>query len=208
MHSCVSKDRLFFHDLINHTHSMLLFVEQKIACGQVVSSQELLLLQEELSLMQLMIVDFFQQEHQSINQDLMMPLKKFYILIQGLFRKYFKDNISLHIHGDIIWQESWAISHLSAYRIFTNLIKNIAEASPKKVEFSFSIENNQLHCIVLNDFEDKVKDGGEGVGLHSIEASVLDINGKYYHDVDYSLKCWKTVLIFPLQYTTLNSSAA
>ncbi len=53
------KNRMFFHDIINHTHGILLFLEQKKDYSKQIDEKEISLLLHEVKLMQTLISEHF-----------------------------------------------------------------------------------------------------------------------------------------------------
>jgi hypothetical protein len=203
----VSQERLFFHDLINHTHGLTLFLEQRISSGEQLSNPEMQLLYQEISLLQMMIIDYFKYEHQNIDNNAQATLEKLHPLIVGLMKKYLSQ-CDLKVENEFEWNSDYVLNHLASYRIFTNLIKNIADACPQRVSIKFSLQYSLLICSLENDFNNIKKHQIKGIGLQSIEELVRTIGGKIQWSIDQHTQRWHTEIRLPLELINKQRIAA
>jgi hypothetical protein len=62
------KERLFFHDLINHTHGLVLFLHQKELSNESINSQEVMKISNEIKTLQSLVRDHFAYKHKNLIQ--------------------------------------------------------------------------------------------------------------------------------------------
>lgn len=202
------KNRMFFHDIINHTHGILLFLEQKKDYSKQIDEKEIALLLHEVKLMQTLISEHFKYGHKNLNSsDEFVPFSTLEQSIQLLFKIYFPENINLKIEyrGKIAIFEnaetkSKALVHYaSTYRILNNLIKNMAEAGSSEILLMFEYNESNFLIETRNKFKSSAEKNnmaeylgqliakdykkGKGVGLDSISDVVNDLEGDYQFDI-------------------------
>lgn len=202
------KNRMFFHDLINHTHGILLFLEHKKDYVKNIDAKEISLLFHEVKIMQALISEHFKYEHKNLEAN--KEFVPFSILEQSidlLFKIYFPESINLKIEyrGKIALFEneeikkSAIVHYASVYRILNNLIKNMSEAGSTEVLMIFDYNENDFYIETRNQFKSKaeknnmaeylgqliVKDykKGQGLGLDSVRDVVNELGGEYLFDV-------------------------
>lgn len=229
------QNRIFFHDLINHTHGILLFLNQKINHGKSADLAELELLKQELKLMQSLVQDHFKFQHKNlVNTKELVSFDIFENSLDLMFKIYFPENINIkkEFRGQIaVFEKSnireSAIVHFpSLYRIMNNLIKNMAEA--KSLELSFMFDYNPKGLIVetRNTFKSQFTEGDiadqlsrvilsekknsySGLGLDSIHELVKKENGEFHFDIEKNT--WVNKVFIPHRIemkSTIKKSAA
>lgn len=224
------KNRMFFHDIINHTHGILLFLGQKIHYSKHIDETEINLLLHEVKLMQTLISEHFKYDHKNLaDSNEYVPFSQLEQSIQLLFKIYFPENINLKIEyrGKIAIFESsetknTAIVHYaSTYRILNNLIKNMSEAGSTEIQLMF--DYNEINFIIetRNKFKSSAEKNNmaeylgqliakdykkdKGVGLDSVNEMVTDLNGEYFFDIKNSE--WINKIIIPINNQKLKKSA-
>ena len=146
------KEKLFFHDLINQTHGLLLFLNHKEMTGEGVSRDEVQLIEKEIKTLQSLIRDHYNFKHKNLVQTYdWVPFSYAKLAFTNLSQTYFQDvsvNATFTIKGDHVEED--LIYYPSFYRILNNLIKNISEATPLKVEFNFVLDDKGLYVETKN----------------------------------------------------------
>jgi hypothetical protein len=129
-----SKNQTFLHDLVNHTHGLLLFLNQKKRIGKMDLSdiEELI---NELKLMQNFIRVEGEFVHRDISDlDINVGIEEILKISKSLISLYFpesivdfKTNID-HLKYDP--SQNLKLNSVLYYRVLSNVIKNISEATP------------------------------------------------------------------------------
>jgi len=164
-------DRLFFHDLINQTHGIDLFLNQKMSKKGHLEYEEMEILRDEIRLVQSLLQNhygyfhknlFGRSDYVSVNQmkKMIFRIADIYLPDQLVFKSYkfegfFKDDQA----------DETCLAHYPTFcRIFTNLVKNLNEVNTNHVEFFFSNSKEALiiHvknkvCYLKDDEENMVK---------------------------------------------------
>lgn len=155
-----NKERYFFHDIINHTHGLGLFLDTKISDKKGLSPLDTSRVADEIKLFQTLIKDHFGFSHKDL--DTTSEYVSFEFAKMGLFNLVENflsaDHIDCHmlfkgdIASDFSYQESKkAIVHYPTFhRVMNNLIKNISEEKSKLIEFTFDYGREGLHISVKN----------------------------------------------------------
>ncbi|OUR94065.1 hypothetical protein A9Q84_18300 [Halobacteriovorax marinus] len=156
----VNKDRYFFHDIINQTHGLGLFLNSKVSDNQGLSSLDCSRVLAEVKLLQTLIKDHFGYNHKNIQEgheyvNFEFAKMGLYTLIQNFLPG---DDIQCHLifKGDISESVSFndrmraTVHYPTFYRVLNNLIKNISEENSKLIEFTFSYDEDGLSITVKN----------------------------------------------------------
>jgi hypothetical protein len=155
------KNRIFFHDLINHTHGILLFLNQKNILEKGVTHDEVELLTKEVKLLQTLIQDHFNYQHKNLNiNEQFVPFDRLHQSIEMMIKIYFDESILMttELRGHIALFENSntrenSIVHFSSlYRILNNLIKNMSEAHSSELHFIFDYQDDYLLIETRNNF--------------------------------------------------------
>jgi hypothetical protein len=65
------KEKLFFHDIINQTHGLLLFFGQKELSQESIEGHELKMLASEIKTLQSLIRDHYNFRHKNLSQTIL-----------------------------------------------------------------------------------------------------------------------------------------
>lgn len=145
------KERLFFHDIINQTHGLLLYFNQKEFSHEGLSLDEVKMISSEVKTLQSLIRDHFNYKHKNLGQTYdwvafsALQLSFSYLKMTYLNEREVTTSFRSEVAGD-----DQEIYYPSFYRIMNNLIKNIAESKSQKVEFTFHLKNEGLFIETKN----------------------------------------------------------
>jgi hypothetical protein len=148
------KDQLFFHDLINHTHGLLLFFEQKEMRGSIVREDEVQMIKKEIKTLQSLIRDHYDFKHKNLVQT--------YDWVPFSYAKLAFDNLSQTYLENVAVTTTFVIDkdtdenliyYPCYYRILNNLIKNISESKCNQVHFTFTINEKGLQVETKNHMQ-------------------------------------------------------
>ena len=174
------KNRLFFHDVINHIHGMLLFLNYRAEDKKGASVNDCEKLIGELKLLQSLVQDHFGLSHKNL------PPNHPYADV-SFVQKGVKSMISIYLPGrfckiDFKGSYKGEIHYIIFCRIIGNIIKNIAEAKGDKAEFLFSFQKDGLHLTTQNKINGKKKHEGlkEGAGLLSVKNLCQKEGGEFH----------------------------
>lgn len=213
-------DKMFFHDLINHTHALLLFLRSKR--NENIAGEDIHTLIGELKLLQDNIQNHFGFDHKNLNgQASQVPfqiaLARVYSLVDAFFPGM--DNVFFTFRGKLSNQEdtellrSCSVNLVVFHRIMTNIFKNASEAHSNKIECIFDYNDHGLVTTVINSVSglnyEKIsldKDLGrvissidhknqQGIGLDSISKMCEDIGGTF--NFSYANGCFYSEFYLP-----------
>lgn len=205
-------EKYFFHDLINHTHGLLLYLTEKETTGKGLSPEEVTFLCKDLQSLQALIRAYKNQEHKNLHSTDKIHFGAFTEQLQNLINLYLSSShFQVTVEVDTALNDK-IFSHASLSRIVHNLIKNISENGKGNVLLKFKLDNNQLSIYTSNGLKELLSEGkgrvigvSEAKGLKSIEHLCLHNNGKYIHKiVDQE---WINTLILPLDEKDAKKSA-
>lgn len=196
------KERHFFHDVVNQTHSLNLFLSHKLEKKELLSIEDIQMMKDEIEIMQALIVDHFELKHKNVETyDEYDELIKVEGTINSLCGSYLDDS-EISILGAGKLMIPLFIDLPKFHRIFTNLIKNIAEANASWIKIEFTVDSNLLKIKVKNDFvaQDRTIDSDvvSGVGLESVHLLVEELEGSFSSFVDESEKVWHCFTTIPI----------
>jgi hypothetical protein len=190
-----NKDQMFFHDLINQTHGLLLFLESKHS----LDTSEINLLKNEIKLLQGLAQDHYQLNHKNLpvpetaedqEEKIKSELKK---LVSLYFPKY-ENSIQINISGS----SQGTLDFVSLYRIMNNIVKNMAESSAREAIISLDFTPKGLNFTTENSIGDKnVFTSSQGLGLLSVATIAKDSNGLFQYEIHQST--WKNLIFLPYQ---------
>jgi hypothetical protein len=198
-----SKNQTFLHDLVNHTHGLLLYLNQKKRIGKMDLSdiEELI---NELKLMQNFIRVEGEFVHRDISDlDINVGIEEILKISKSLISLYFpesivdfKTNID-HLKYDP--SQNLKLNSVLYYRVLSNVIKNISEATPTFVEIIFSYSGEGFLSIeTKNDFKIKVDENSQlrlSTGLFSIKSLLENIGGSF--ECSGSSNLWMNSMTIP-----------
>lgn len=170
-HNLSDREKSFYHDLINHTHGLLLYLSHKKKSG-FVNSNEIESIVQEIELIQNIIKSHFDDELKLES----ISLDQFLMEINFLMDIYLKSksNVVLFNLIDEQYLNQNFMTHGKSYlvRFLSNHFKNIAESAKSNIEIKLSFDGEFLEMTSKNDILDK-KDRineGLGIGLKSMKA--------------------------------------
>ncbi len=209
-----SKKQTFLHDLVNHTHGLLLFLNQKKRLGKM-ELTEIEQLIKELKLMQNFIRiegEFF---HKDVSEfDLEVGIEEILKISKSLVSVYFAEGV-VELKTNIgqlklNTTDNFRFNSVLYYRVFTNIIKNISEANPTSVEIIFLFnEEGVLSIETKNDFQYKVDEKGQvriPVGLFSIKSLLDKVGGSF--ESNSTTFIWTNSILIPFNFSSSNTQKA
>ena len=209
-------DRMFFHDVINHTHALLLFLRSKKS-NQTMSSEEIQSLVVEIKLLQETIHNHYGFNHKNLGKNEVMvsfhiAMGRVYNLVDSYFVK--NESVTFEFRGmvsdtsDLDVIRTCKIDIISFHRVMTNLLKNAYEAGSDEIICIFDYQEDGLHFKVLNSLnrfsQNKMnleKDLGQFIlhsdmkasdhlGLESITKICQENGGSFHFSIDNGY--WKS----------------
>jgi hypothetical protein len=208
----LGRERIFFHDLINQTHSMGLLIGHKIKEQEVLELKDLESLKSEIETMQSILKDHYNLSHKNlVTMDDYIDLEKARAMTYKLLENYL-GGLEFHVVflGHLFDEENlkkYSVYYPTFIRIITNLVKNISETSSKRAEIIFDLEESYLKLVVKNQIyslegvpreenlgemiEDNILRGSDldehhvtGLGLESIMNLAEEVGGTFSFKVD------------------------
>ncbi|MBC7427947.1 MAG: GHKL domain-containing protein [Bacteriovorax sp.] len=211
------KERLFFHDIINHTHGLVLFLNQKEIGREIIDLEEIKMISSEIKTLQSLIRDHFEYKHKNLVQTLdWVPFSYAKLAFNSLSQTYLtekKVTTTFDVEGQGFDEN--LIYYPSYYRILNNLIKNISESNSTHVQFKIKITKAGLEIITKNEM--KVKNEKnlpehlsrvilnekppkvQGLGLESIHHLAEENGGTFSFEITDSV--WTNKLFLPTAKT-------
>ena len=208
--SALDREKYFFHDLINHSHSLSLWIEHKIFAMKTIDASELNVLHQEIKNMEALIVDHYQFSHKDLIPKKIVSIAMLQIELQSLLKNFLgekADDVTLvFLSADIAHQHH--VNFPLWMRLLTNMVKNLNEHHACQIYFEFSISDNGLNLysynhlekIDINDFDfekklevciSEINEGKTSLGVESIQYLVEGAGGQFNFDFDngrWSLK--------------------
>lgn len=194
-------DQLFFHDMINLTHGLLLFIDQRNLSNNTLSSTELLLIKSEIKTLQSLLRDHFKMKHKNLlSSPSFIDVYELKNVIHSLIGTYLKEKpVNTSIIIDPGAEKVFSIQFSIFYRICNNLIKNISESDGSQIDLKFlvtisglKIESSNtlkehldsnlpeyLERVILN--EKKIQ--SDGLGIESIHQLTKDCGGTFNFEI-------------------------
>lgn len=198
-------ERLFFHDIINLTHGLLLFLSNKKSGKRGIESHEIPALEKEIKTLQMMLKDHYQMKHKNLDENSeYISLKDALPAVKGLMETYLGQKqipYTLNIRNE---DEPLLVSLTAFYRILNNLIKNMSEAGATHAQIDLIVEKKVLLIETKNTISKTIKSDQnarslEGLGLESIRLLALESGGHFGHEIVNQLWCNHVAL--PLKET-------
>lgn len=232
------RDKYFFHDLINITHGLNLFLENKISFENNISIYDAKNVKHELKLLETMIQNHFEYQHKDL-----LDIKEIITFDEAKVNLY--QTIQTYLPSDVVechfiyngflsvdssnYQKKLALIHAPSFtRIMCNIVKNMSEVHTTQAEFIFNYDLVGLHVVTKNkiyklkderiNLAEKMKDlildeynsssNIEGLGLKSIQSQVKSIGGNFQFKIENGY--WISELFIPriLNKEEQTSSAA
>lgn len=217
------KERLFFHDIINLTHGLILYLHQKESTKESIAPDEVKMISNEIKTLQSLISDHYNFKHKNLVQTFdWVPFSYAKLAFNNLAQTYLNDKsvtTSFDITG--VKGDESLIYYPSFYRILNNLIKNISESNSTHVFFEFIITEAGLQMTSKNEMKvsnekeipehlarvilnEKAKI--EGLGLESIHHMAEENGGNFsFEIVD---RMWINKLFLPSSKNKSDKKAA
>ena len=191
------RERLFFHDIINQTHGLILFLNQRKSTNKIISVLEIELLEKEIRTLQNLIKDHYQFGHKNLSQkDDWVPFKIAFASVENLIHNYFsKKDVKIFITNELINDDDGVVHFSTFYRIMNNLIKNMAEARGSEIKIHFKIAQNGLEINTENKIIDINTQESKGLGLESIRHLANESGGKFIYETSNGL--WLNHVFLP-----------
>lgn len=164
--SADERDRFFYHDMVNQTHGLLLFLKQQRENSEDLAPDDQSLVIQEVETMQRLLSDHFQLEHKNIKlQDEFKSFEQVKTSVFVLINHYFlAQQVSTHLVFQGLIDERRALDERSAclvhfpvfYRIMSNLVKNAYEHKVSEVELVFDYQDEGLSIMMKNPLHTQV----------------------------------------------------
>lgn len=218
------QERYFFHDAINLTHGLTLFLRGRLTKGEGISPQEVEDVLGEVRSWQNLLQNYFGMGHKNIKSDESQNLGE---IIQEMNRviSFFNDDSDIeifshysgrledHSKGHYLKQIDFPSSPL--LRIFTNLLKNSLEAGSMRVEIVHGLNDFNYTLMVKNEImapprksyelakilENQISNQSQkaplvaGYGLEAIDSLVQNLGGKFHFTLEGQV--WKSEVVIP-----------
>lgn len=218
-----TKERLFFHDVINHTHGLLLFLNQKESLNKGLSASEVEMVQKEIKALQSILRDQFSFQHKNLTlthdwvtfesayRSIKTMITTYFTEAEIKFEMVFKGDIALENPAEV--QDRCLLYYPAFYRIMNNLIKNMSEAQASVIKFSFNLSESGLFIETENAMKAALqKDLSEylsrvilnentqffkGQGLDSIDYTANSIGGSFSFEIHNQI--WINKIFLPVK---------
>jgi hypothetical protein len=152
------KERLFFHDLINQTHGLILFLENKELQKSIINVDEVFLIKKEIKTLQSLIRDHYNFKHKNLYQTYdWMPFNYALEAFECLMSTYLANvevSMKYSINNDSFDED--LIYYPCYYRILNNIIKNISEAGCVQVSITLTLDTSGLTIETSNQMHKSI----------------------------------------------------
>jgi len=179
--------KFFYHDIVSQIHGLRLFIQSKKSNQKSINEEELSLIDNELSNLQNITLDFFKENHKNLtNEKQIMTSDEFHTYINELKKVYLLDS-KLWISEigspvkDTFYHRAFFI------RVLSNLFKNIQESVKSEAyltvnylssgEIRFSFKNDFLKNYASNEYHSN----RESLGIKSVFELSEDQGWSYDH---------------------------
>lgn len=160
------RERLFFHDIINLTHGLILFFNQRQSSNKGIDKEEIPMLEKEIRTLQSLIKDHYHYKHKNLSSTYdWVSFSVAEMALNGLIQTYLPDQKTktfikreglISYERSLSERENAVIYFPVFYRIMNNLIKNMAEAGTNEVHFYFNYFENGLLIETKNRITSKI----------------------------------------------------
>lgn len=192
-------DRLFFHDLVNQTHGMILFLSNKSS----LDASEINLLKSEIKLLQTLVQRHFNFNHKNLEQHDLAEnqSQKIESTLAKMIAIYYSEpaqQLSKIIYkGEI----SGILDFVSVYRILNNIVKNMAEANVVEAQFLLEFNDSGLNITTQNQIADQNSlDHDKGLGLKSMASIAQEAGGFFQYEIHNNT--WVNQVFLPYKNST------
>lgn len=216
-------EKFLFHDLINQTHGLRLFLESYQVRGEDVEFEKISLLISEIKILQDHLSSHFGKRHKNIeSKNLEVSVQFAHMLLENLVQTYLPENrveVSYLFEENINTSDFWQSGQIEMHRfhrIVTNLIKNVAEYRSKRLMIEIERENKCLVYTFKNPLSvqenyknnidaflsKSILDGGNskhsGLGLSSVGVLAEKMGGHFEFFIQDGI--WVAKLKVPVKY--------
>lgn len=224
------REKLFFHDIINHTHGLLLFLNLRHNQNRDIPVVEISMLEQEVRALQSLIKDHFHLKHKNLTGTYdWVPFHIAEVALNGLIQTYLPGKqvkTFVHLAGLLAYDKSLEERECAQvyfpvfYRVMNNLIKNMAEAKSSEVHFYFNY-GDEFHIETRNIFNSKEdlksiseklsqiildeKPTENGLGLESIHHLTQECGGGFEFEIHNGV--WINHISLPLKPLTQKKAA-
>jgi len=162
------KERLFFHDIINQTHGLILFFNQKQCTNKTISVEEIHSLEKEVRTLQSLIKDHFHFKHKNLALTYdWVPFDIAEAAVRSLIQTYLPtESVQTTFSTSFLEKDNSFVYFPVFYRIMNNLIKNMAEVKTDEVHLYFKYSEEGLLIETKN----------KNSSIHSFEELTDKIN--------------------------------
>lgn len=205
------RDQCFFHDIINQTHGMLLFLTHKEVKKEGLSASELNLISKEIKTMQSLIKDHYQFSHKNLIETYSwVGIDVLESSLKSLFHNYLGSaDVELVKSFKADFSEDSFVHFPTFYRVVNNVIKNISEAHVESVFIKLELtkegltfetvnsitknlhlnEARKLEEIILSDYHTPMNDSKaqktlKNIGLDSIATLCHEALGEFEFHIE------------------------
>ncbi len=154
------KERYFFHDAINHTHGLILFLKGRLLKNKGLGVKEVEDVLGEIHSWQSLLQNHFEMGHKNLirNSDhgldeLLAQMKR----QAHFFKTSYNIEIFINYGGDLQTEGGTSLLKKLHFpkspllRIYTNLLKNAVEANSHRIEVIHSLDKNHYSLVVKNE---------------------------------------------------------
>ena len=178
------KDRLFFHDLINQTHGLNLYLQVKSKEALGLRHEELGPVLREIKTMQTLITDHYHLQHKNLyDMHEHVPFSQVQWALEHVLSVYLPSSkVTTRLqynYNNHDGQEVW-IHVATLHRIWSNLVKNIAESQSSAADFIFDLSSEGMTLTAKNKINHLKDHGVENI---SLELSQIILQGDAGHQM-------------------------
>lgn len=184
-----SKDKYFYHDLINMTHGLNMYLGHKVSGGKSLDYNEVKTLRNEIKMIQSLVKDHYKYGHKNLfgtyeyvsfgfAKDSIKKMITGY-LPENLVETHFVYKGEISEGVDYETSEKCLVHFPSFYRIMNNLVKNMAEDQTKEAEFVFNYDESGLTITAKSKV---FKLGDDHENLAKDLSAIIMSNDKYSSD--------------------------
>jgi hypothetical protein len=222
-------EKFLFHDLINQTHGLRLFLESYQMRGEDVEFEKISLLISEIKILQDHLSSHFGKRHKNLeSKNLEVSVGFAHLLLENLVKTYLPENrvqvsylFEEHLNESSFWSQGQIEMH-RFHRIVTNLIKNVAEYRSKKLtieverandDLLYTFKNpmnvqenykNNIDVFLSKSILNEENNKGSGMGLNSVEVLSRKMGGQFEFYIQDGV--WVAKLRVPVKISKISYS--
>jgi hypothetical protein len=214
-------DQFFFHDIINQTHGILLYLNQKEVVGDSLSPLEIKSLSKEIKNLQTLLCDHYKMTHKNIqSKKATLNSEAVKECLNNLVTIYLKNKkVTMKVE---IKQKQTSFYQSYIQRIFTNLIKNMNEIESQNFHIELIIDDTGLYLTSSNELPgieaknipeymerlilNESPAQRESIGLDSVYSLSLELNGTFNFSIHQGK--WINELFIPNLLNRANTKQA